>query len=232
VSRHLIIAGLLAAGTSLPAVAQEASGELMDAVNRIAETATITMEYGDIDQDGAAEALLVFTDDCNEAGCLFGIVDETAEGALDVVAYQYGESPTLISEARMIAANGVYWTWTGRNLHPWADIYDTLEFYPGTGADRNKILEVKPWFDHMRNYHIQIANVDLIGDETPERFMWLDGPGYKVAQASPFFIYDDEGELLMEGTFLDRPFLFNLQNRKAAAVISHNGSHYKTTILE
>jgi len=92
--------------------------------------------------------------------------------------------------------------------------------------------QLEPWRSVLRNYDIQMANVDLFGDGTPERFAWLEGSEYKVGQASPYFIFSDTGEVLMQGTFIDRPYLFHLKDRKATALIAHNGSGFTTKILE
>jgi len=229
-------AGLvLAAGALLgaaPLHAQDAEIVLQSTVNELTAGTAATYEIADIDQDGSLEAMVSYSEDCTIAGCLFSIVDVAADGELAEVAYQYGEAPTLVSNGTVIDANGIYFNWTGFALLPYFDTFEQLEFYSGTEEDRARILEIAPWMTTLRTYDIRVANVDLFGDEMPERFAWLDGPEYTVAQTQPYYVFDAEGEIVTNGAFLDRPFLFNLSDRKAAALITHNGAGFETKILE
>ena len=227
----LAVTAALTLATST-ALAQEASPALDTALVGILAGGASIVDFGDIDQDGEVEALVAYTDDCGDAGCLFGIVDRGADGSFAEVVYQYGETPELVSGGTVIDANGVYWTWNGASLQPYHDIYETLEFYPGTGADKAIIVEHQPWQTDLRNYDIQMANIDLVGDAQPERFVWLDGPEYKIGQASPYFVFSDDGEILAQGSFIDRPYLFHLNDRKGAALVSYGGSGFATMILE
>ena len=93
-------------------------------------------------------------------------------------------------------------------------------------------MEHQPWQTDLRNYDIQMANIDLLGDASPERFVWLDGPEYKIGQASPYFVFSDDGEILAQGSFIDRPYIFHLNDRKGAALVSYGGSGFATMILE
>ena len=228
------LTGGLAALASLvggPLAAQDAPDALRDAVAKISAGEAVTTQYADIDQDGAMEALVVFPGNCLEIGCLFGIVDETAEGDLAPVAYQYGMEPLLTANGTVISANGVHWTWDGQGLLPWADTYEDLEFYTGSPEEKQAILEVEPWHKGLHNYDIRIANIDMIGDEAPERFMYLDGMRYAVGQAQPYFIFDSEGDLMAKGAMIDRPYLFRLEDRKAAALIVNNGGRFETHVI-
>lgn len=234
-TRPSITSGVLAIVASLTAgaaLAQDAPAGLTDAVTALTSEGTAVATYGDIDQDGSQEALVTWSNDCNEAGCLFGIVDLTADGGYGTVAYQYGQEAHLVSNDAVIDANGVYWTWNGSALLPWADEYGHLEFYTGRPNDKAAILKIQPWHKGMVNYDIKIANIDLVGDEMPERFMMLHGNKYAVSQASPWFIFDADDRLLAQGVFTDRPFLFHLTDRKGAAVITYNGSQFEMRILE
>jgi len=217
---------------ALPAAAQEHDLALNSAVNGLMVGKAASAAFADIDQDGDIEAMISYRDQCTVAGCLFSIVDKLEDGTLGEVAFQYGETPTLVSEGTVINANGVYFNWTGFALLPYFDSYDTLQFYPGTPADKASILEVSPWLSNLRHYDIMIANVDLYGDEVPERFAWLDGSEYAVAQTTPYFVFDADGRVVTDGAFLDRPFLFSLSDRKAAALITYNGAGFETKILE
>ena len=191
-----------------------------------------SFEVADIDQDGEPEALVTYTDDCTVAGCLFSIVDVAESGELDEVAYQYGENPVLISEGTVIEANGVYFNWTGFALLPYFDAYGNLEFFNGRTEERKKIMELSPWMTDLRNKDIQVANMDILGDKTPERFAWLQGLEYSVAQMRPWYVFDKSGDIIATGAFMDRPFLFHLADRKAAALITSNGNGFETVILE
>ncbi len=217
-------------GTS--AVAQEASPALKTVLAGLTENGASATVHADIDQDGEMEALVTYDSDCGPGGCLFSIVDVDAEGQLGEVAYQYGQAPGLVSDGTVIDANGVFWTWNGAALLPYYDFFEDLEFYSGTERDVATIRTHEPWRPVLRNYDIRMANIDLIGSETPERFVWLKGSEYKIGQASPYFVFDDAGQILMQGAFIDRPYLFKLNDRKATALIAHNGSGFTTTILE
>ena len=223
-------AGIMIGATSLSA--REVDIPLQTAINEVLIGRTATFEIADLDQDNTNEALVSYTDECNVAGCLFSIIDESATGKMAEVAYQYGQAPMLVSEGTVIDANGVYFHWNGRALRPYHDIYRSLEFHDGDRDDRAEILKIVPWFDNMGNSDIRIANVDLVGDEAPERFAWLDGLQYKVAQMNPWYVFNVNGEIIADGAFIDRPYLFNLRDRKAAAVITYNGSTFETVILE
>ena len=224
------IAGIMFGATVLSA--QEADIPLQTAINEALVGRTATFEIADLDRDGTSEALVSYTDDCTVAGCLFSIIDKTATGELAEVAYQYGQTPEIISEGTVINANGVYFNWTGHALRPYHDIYQSLEFHGGDRHDRAEILKIVPWFNNMDSSDIRIANVDLIGNEAPERFAWLDGLQYKVAQMQPWYVFNTDGEIIADGAFIDRPYLFNLNDRKAAAIITYNGSAFETVILE
>jgi hypothetical protein len=237
--KFILSTGLTLAATTflsaMPATAQEAelkALELQSAVNDIVAGKNARTEMADLDQDGFLEAMVVYEDEVSVAGALFSIVDEVTPGVYDEVAFQFGSNPTLVSEGTVIDANGVYFNWTGIALLPYFDIYETLQFYDGAASDRLSILEVDPWMENLRHYDIKIANVDLFGDETPERFAWLDGSEYVVAQATPYYVFDSEGTVVTSGAFIDRPYLFNLADRKAAALITYNGAGFETKILE
>jgi hypothetical protein len=214
------------------AISQQASPALKEALVPLVASGGSISDFADFDQDGELEAIVTYAEDCGPGGCLFSIVDLDAEGSYGEVAYQYGQTPTIVSGGTVIDANGVFWTWSGHSLLPYYDFFDTLEFYPGTGAEQATLMELEPWRSVLRNYDIQMANVDLFGDQTPERFAWLEGSEYKVGQASPSYIFSEAGEVLMQGTFIDRPYIFPLKDRKATALIAHNGSGFTTTILE
>jgi hypothetical protein len=229
------LAGLTLATAALfggTAYAQEATPELQASVMQIMNNGASSSVYGDIDQDGEVEALITYDDNCNVAGCLFSIVDKAADGSLAEVAYQFGEAPALVSGNAVIDANGVFWTWNGLALVPYFDTYNDLSFYSGTPKDQATIVKAQPWMPLLRNYDIQMANVDLFGNETPERFVFLDGPEYKIGQATPYFVFSEAGDILMKGAFIDRPYLFKLRDRNASALVTHGGSGFSITILE
>ena len=212
--------------------AQEADISLQTTINETLVGKTATFEIADLDQDGTNEALISYTDNCTVAGCLFSIIDKTATGEIAEVAYQYGQTPEIVSEGTVINANGVYFNWTGYTLRPYHDIYQSLAFHDGNYNDRAEILKRAPWFRTMPSNDIRVANVDLIGNEAPERFVWLDGLEYKVAQMQPWYVFNTDGEIIADGTFIDRPYLFNLNDRKATAIITYNGATFETVILE
>lgn len=226
---------ILAANTALlaaPLHAQDAGVQLQSAVNELLVGKAGYSQIGDLDQDGEPEAIVSYEDNCTIAGCLFSVVDKAADGTLSEVAYQYGEAPTLVSNGTVIDANGVYFNWTGFTLLPYFDQFEKLETYSGSNEDKAKIVELSPWLKDVRNYDIRMANIDLIGDEAPERFAWLDGHEYKIAQMKPYFVFNSDGDIISNGAFMDRPFIFNLSDRKAAALITHNGAGFETQILE
>ncbi|KKN86211.1 hypothetical protein LCGC14_0270800 [marine sediment metagenome] len=214
------------------ALAQKTSPALKEALAPLVASGGSISDFADFDQDGEIEAIVTYADDCGPGGCLFSIVDLDADGIYGEVAYQYGQAPTVVSGGTVIDANGVFWTWSGQSLLPYYDFFDTLEFYAGTSAEQAAIMKLEPWRPVLRNYDIQMANVDLLGDGTPERFAWLDGSEYKVGQASPYYVFSDTGEILMQGNYIDRPYLFRLQDRNATALITQTGSGFSTTILE
>lgn len=218
--------------TPLLAQAQDHSTSLELKVSHLLTDRYGAYEISDIDQDGDLEAIVTYLDECTNAGCLFSVVDRGEDGNLAEVAYQYGEAPELVSEGTVIDANGIYFNWTGHTLRPYFDRYEELEFYSGSAQDKALIVEAAPWLSNMRHYDIQIANVDLLGDTAPERFAWLDGSEYSIAQMQPYFVISSDGEIITDGAFMDRPYLFPLHDRKAAALITYNGSEYETKIME
>lgn len=219
-----LLATPLAAGTS----ALEAEAMALDLLaDRLGG-----YEIADVDQDGGFEALVTYEDDCGLAGCLFSIVDISADGSLAEVAYQYGEGPELVSDFTVVAANGVFWTWDGRRLLPYYDRFTPSLSTRGDPLLRQKILKQSPWLTGLRTHDIEVLELDLMGDTRPERFVWLDGSQYAVAQRSPYFIFDAEGTVVTTGTFLDRPFIFPLASRKGAAILTQSGAGFETFILE
>lgn len=210
------------------AVAQETIEAYVESLS----SPVASMHLGDLDQDGALEAVVSYAEDCNEIGCLFSIIEDYGDGTFGVAANQYGQDPELIHNGTMINAAGAYWLWNGHALHPHGSLLTDYNVEVGSLEDVAKVLEVDPWRKGLSRFDIDVYELDLVDDERLERVLHLTDPKHASGRSQPFYIFDADAVLIDKDVALDMPVINARSDRKAAQYSFTYGSGFMVKMIQ
>jgi hypothetical protein len=167
--------------------------------------------WQDFDGDGAVEALVWAAGPDGAPGTSW----ELLAGAEPQVVFRWEAASTEViptdPQGAVIQADGITWAWDGRRVRPHYDlvIQNIQNITPPLPKDREMLAAVG--FTDLVDEYTQVLRLDLLPAVAGrESIVALADEMYRGADFStPYFIFTEEGELLLQGLSIFHPAIFS-----------------------
>lgn len=224
---RLLCAAALTALTATAALAQEVGTPALDELQEILDTMPGASQvedvvYFDMSNNGQVEALVKMNGNCDQGYCEWKLFAEREDGWQAVgggFASSVEFEPTAGAGAVINADDITYAYSGGASIYMWGDLLQGQTPLEASNDEYALIGATTP-YDQTSRIRLEKYELDLNGDEVPERIFLIAGLYYKVGQwGTPYAIFDANDELVLSGVSTDMPRIFPKSDAPGSVVI-------------
>lgn len=179
--------------------------------------------YYDMSSNGRVEALVKMNGNCDQGYCEWKLFAEQEDG-WQAVGSGFSRNvrfePTEGSGAVLNADDITYAYSGGTSIYMWGDLLQGVRPMEAENAEYELIAARTP-FEQTARIRLEKYELDLNGDESPERIFLIGGLYYKVGQwGTPYAVFDANDELVLSGVSTDAPRIFPLSDTPGSLVLN------------
>ncbi|MBW3243552.1 hypothetical protein KUV57_12840 [Epibacterium sp. DP7N7-1] len=180
------------------------------------------VSYFDMSSNGQVEALVKMNGNCDQGYCEWKLFAEREDGWQAVgggLASSVKFEPTEGSGA-VINADDITYAYSGaETIYMWGDLLQG-QTPQQANNDEYAMVGASTPYDQTSRIRLEKFELDLNGDDVPERIFLIAGLFYKVGQwGTPYAIFDANNELILSGVSTDMPKIFPKSETSGSVVI-------------
>jgi hypothetical protein len=234
---NLAVLALVSAAAAAPLSAQTvdadpASHEALDGIlAEMPDSETIReVSFYDMSRNGFDEALVTMDRNCDQGYCdwmLFAVGEDgwhaVGAGNGNDVRFEPTEGGGAV-----LNSDDITWAYSGAgSIYMYGDLLH--DFAPAEASDEEyELVASNTKYDQPVHMRLDRYEVDLNGDEVPERVFMINGLFYKAGQwGTPYVIFDANDTLVLEGITSDLPLIFQKSDTPGSIVLNVTPSGFQ-----